>query len=138
MHRVRILICIIHEERHWPLTRDWPDAIRKSIHPWDCINALPQSNKACLLLSFYFIYQCKIHYSTEPICLACNCPIGQNGTITCAPFSAAQQIFPMINVSLIENQEILWCMQKDAQRFLIHQRQGRCLFIHIHTPYMTL
>lgn len=32
----RMNIYIIYKDRRWSLTASWPDALRKSMHPWDC------------------------------------------------------------------------------------------------------
>lgn len=34
-NRFRVIIYIIHKDRCWSLTARWPDALRKSMHPWD-------------------------------------------------------------------------------------------------------
>lgn len=35
----RVNVYVLYKDRHWSLTTSWPDALRKSMHPWESSSA---------------------------------------------------------------------------------------------------
>lgn len=47
-HGFRMIIYIIYKDRRWSLTASWPDALGKSMHPWDWSSAASWTKRGSL------------------------------------------------------------------------------------------